>query len=246
MKDDQNRVLFDEDQKTHDVALRNKIVENNLSLADILIRKYENKGIERDDLFQVASMALVLAVERFDPGKGYEFSSFATPTIIGEIKRYFRDKGWAVKVPRKYKELAGKIPEIREELEHKLGRTPTLQELSENMHISQEDLIEAMESSKAYGAFSLQQTFDESDDGEETPALEKYAAKEESGYRAFEDADFIRTVVKSLDEQAQTVFRWRFLEEKTQQEIADKMGISQMSVSRIEKRIRETFKKEFY
>lgn len=240
-----NRELFVRYRETKELETRNRLVENNLYLVNLLIRKYRNKGVEEDDLRQVGSMGLVLAVERFDPAMGYEFSSFATPTIIGEIRRYFRDKGWAMKVPRRLKELSGKIPETQEALERKLGRTPTVPELAEALGVSREEFVEAMESGKAYSTYSLQQTFEE--DGEnESPALEKFASKEEAGYASFENADFIRSVVGRLPEELQRVFRWRFLEEKTQQEIAEIMGVSQMSVSRMEKRIRETFKEEFY
>ncbi|MBQ3107565.1 MAG: SigB/SigF/SigG family RNA polymerase sigma factor [Firmicutes bacterium] len=244
--EEKTRELFQEYQKTRSVELRNRIVELNLYLVEILIKKYMNKGVEKEDLYQVASMALVLAVERFDPERGFEFTSFATPTIIGEIKRHFRDKGWAMKVPRRLKELSVKLPEAREFLENKLGRTPKLSELAEHMEVSQEELLEAMESGKAYGAYSLQQTFEGDGDGEEAPALEKYASHHEAGYTAFENADFIRSVVAGFTEQERTVFRRRFLEEKTQQEIADELGVSQMSVSRMEKRLKEKFKEEFY
>jgi len=244
-REERTKELFREYAKTHDVALRNRIVEENLRLAEILARKYGGKGIEQDDLYQVASMALVLAVERFDPSLGYEFTSFATPTIIGEIKRYFRDKGWAMKVPRRLKELSVRIPEVREELEWRNGRAPTAAELAAALKISEEELLEAMESGKAYGTYSLQQTFDETGENE-NPALEKYASREDKSYASFEDADFIRSVVKRLPDDLRNVFRWRFLEEKTQSEIAEKLGVSQMSVSRMEKKIREIFKEEFY
>ena len=244
-REERTKELFREYAKTRDIAIRNKIVEENLRLADVLTKKYSGKGIDSEDLYQVASMALMLAVERFDPSLGYEFTSFATPTIIGEIKRYFRDKGWAMKVPRRLKEISVRIPEVRESFERKNGRTPTAKELAEALNVSEEELVEAMESGKAYGTYSLQQTFDEEGENE-NPALEKYAAHEDRSYASFENADFIRSVVNRLPEDLRNVFRWRFLEEKTQSEIAEKLGVSQMSVSRMEKRIREMFRSEFY
>ena len=123
--------MFNQYQRTKDRTLRNEIVESYLYMVDILIRKYLNKGVEYDDLYQVGAMALIAAVERFDPSKGYEFSSFATPTIIGEIKKYFRDKEWSVKVPRRLKELSGKIQSAREELFNQLQRTATIPELAD-------------------------------------------------------------------------------------------------------------------
>ena len=131
--------LFDQYRKTGDVSIRNEIVESYLYMVDILIRKYLNKGVEYDDLYQVGAMALISAVERFDPSKGYEFSSFATPTIIGEIKKYFRDKEWSVKVPRRMKEMAGKIQSAREELSNRLQRNPTIPEIAEFTGFSEEE-----------------------------------------------------------------------------------------------------------
>ena len=141
--------LFDQYRKTGDVSIRNEIVESYLYMVDILIRKYLNKGVEYDDLYQVGAMALISAVERFDPSKGYEFSSFATPTIIGEIKKYFRDKEWSVKVPRRMKEMAGKIQSAKEELSNRLQRNPTIPEIAEFTGFSEEDVLQATESGMA-------------------------------------------------------------------------------------------------
>ncbi len=156
-----NGELFDRYKETGDINIRNEIVEKYLYMVEVLIRKYLNKGVDYDDLYQVGAMALVSAVERFDPSKGFEFSSFATPTILGEIKKYFRDKEWILKVPRRQKEISLKIPAAKEELYEKLGRAPTVAELSEHLGYSEEDILQAIESGQAYGAYSLNQTFDE-------------------------------------------------------------------------------------
>ena len=124
-------------------------------MVDILIRKYLGKGVDYDDLYQVGALALVSAVERFDPEKGFEFKSFATPTILGEIKKYFRDKQWSLKVPRRMKEISSKVQEVRDQLTTSLGRAPTLEEISEHTGFSHEQIMQAMESAKAYGTFSL-------------------------------------------------------------------------------------------
>lgn len=234
--------LFDEYSRTKDIGLRNQIVEHYLYMVDILVRKYMNKGVEYEDLYQVGSMALVFAVERFDAQKGYEFTSFATPTIIGEIKRYFRDKGWAVKVPRRLKEISAKLPKAKEDLTHKLHRTPTITELSAYLGEPQEQILEAMESGKSYGTYSLQQTFDESGDDGEGSVYEKYASREDSGFASFENADLIQSVMRELSPQEREIFQMRFLQNKTQQEIANAFDISQMTVSRIEKRLKDKFK----
>ena len=135
---------FQKYAETKDIKLRNKIVEENLYMVDILIRKYLGKGVDRDDLYQVGALALINAVERFDPSKGYEFSSFATPTILGEIKKYFRDKGWSLKVPRRLKEISVALPKAREVLTGKLGRAPTVAEVADYMGKKKEDILMAM------------------------------------------------------------------------------------------------------
>ena len=239
-----NRELFDQYRKTGDIEIRNQLVEKYLYMVEVLIRKYLNKGVEYDDLYQVGAMALVSAVERFDPEKGYEFSSFATPTILGEIKKYFRDKEWTLRVPRRQKEIALKIPTAKNTLYEKLGRTPTITEISEALGYSEEEILQAMESSQAYGTYSLNQTFDENGEDGENAVFEKYMAMNEAGYDRFEMAELINSVVSRFSENERLIFRRRFLENKTQGEIARLMVVSQMTVSRLEKTIKQKFLKE--
>lgn len=239
-----NQELFDRYYKQKDISLRNEIVESYLYMVDILIRKYLNKGVEYDDLYQIGAMALISAVERFDPTKGYEFSSFATPTIIGEIKKYFRDKVWSVKVPRRMKEISGKVQAAREELFNKLQRYPTIPELADYIHHSEEEVFQAMESSMAYNAFSLNQTFDESGEEGESPILERYAAVEDAGYDRLEYGEMISKVLGELSDTNKYIFKQRFVEDKSQAEIAKKLGVSQMTISRAEKSIRKKFQQE--
>lgn len=239
-----NQELFDRYYKQKDISLRNEIVESYLYMVDILIRKYLNKGVEYDDLYQIGSMALISAVERFDPTKGYEFSSFATPTIIGEIKKYFRDKEWSVKVPRRMKEISGKVQMAKEELFNKLQRNPTISELAEHIGHSEEEVFQAMESSMAYNAFSLNQTFDESGEEGESPLLERYAAVEDAGYDRLEYGEMISKVLAELSDTNKYIFKQRFVEDKSQAEIAKKLGVSQMTISRAEKSIRQKFQQE--
>lgn len=238
--------LFEEYSRTKDIEIRNQLVEKYLYMVDILAKKYINKGVDYDDLYQIGSMALVFAVERFDLSKGYEFTSFATPTIIGEIKRYFRDKGWAIKVPRKWKEISAKLPMAKDTLSQKLGRAPLVSEIAEYLEVSEDDVLEAMESGQAYGTFSLQQTFDEGGSEGEAPVFERYTAKEETGYTNFENGEVIKTVMSKLNDQEKKVFSMRFFADKTQQQIADEIGVSQMTVSRLEKKLRSKFKEEYY
>lgn len=238
------RELFDRYKATKDLSIRNEIVESYLYMVDILIRKYMNKGVDYDDLYQVGAMALISAVDRFDPSKGYEFSSFATPTIIGEIKKHFRDKEWSVKVPRRLKELSGRLQTVKEELFHKLQRNPTIKELAEAAGYSEEEVLHAMESSMAYNAFSLNQTFDESGEEGDSEAFEKYAAREEEGFSRLEYGEMISRVLAELSDTNRYIFKQRFVEDKSQTEIAKKLGVSQMTISRAEKNIKERFKQE--
>ncbi len=237
-----NKELFEKYRDTKSIALRNEIVEKYLYIVDILIKKYLNKGVDYEDLYQVGSMALVFAVERYDASKGYEFTSFATPTIIGEIKRYFRDKGWAVKVPRRLKEISAQISPAKEVLYGKLNRIPTVGELAEYLGYTQEEILEAMEGGQAYSTYSLNQTFDEGGEEGEGAVLEKYTGREEQGYHSFENAELIKTVLKDLSGKERDIFRRRFFNNETQQDIAEEMGVSQMTISRLEKKIREKFK----
>lgn len=238
--------LFEEYSHTKDVSLRNQIVEKYLYMVVVLAKKYINKGVDYDDLYQIGSMALVFAVERFDPTKGFEFTSFATPTIIGEIKRYFRDKGWAIKVPRKWKEISAKLPGAKEVLGQRLGRAPKVSEIAVYLGSSEEDVLEAMESGQAYGTYSLQQTFEEGGGDGDSSIFERFAATDETGYVNFENAELVKSVVSKLSDHEKMVFQMRFIDSLTQQEIAEQRGVSQMTISRLEKKLKDKFKDEYY
>lgn len=241
-----DRELFKRYKETGNKDYRNRIVEKYLYIVNILVKKYLNKGVEYDDLFQVGSMALVLAAERYDPDKGVEFSAFATPTILGEIKRYFRDKGWAMKVPRKMKDLSVKLPKIQQELEVKFHRAPKVSEIAEALGATEEDVLEAMESGRAYSAVSLQQGMEESDNESGGPSfIEKYTGEEDSAFNTFENADFLERTMQSFSPEEKHFCSMRFVEGKTQQQIAEELGVSQMTVSRIEKKIKAKFKEEY-
>lgn len=235
-----NQDVFLQYRQSRNVDIRNQIVEAYLYMVEILIRKYLNKGVEYDDLYQVGAMALVHAVDRFDPEKGFEFSSFATPTILGEIKKYFRDKQWSVKVPRRVKENSLKISPAKEALTEKYGRTPTTSELADYLGLTNEDVIEAIESGNAYSTYSLDQAANPDD----LITFDKFASIEERGYDSIEDFEVIKAVFKNLNEKEKKVFMLRYIENKTQAEIAEEMQVSQMTVSRAEKSIRKKFHDE--
>lgn len=224
-----------------DIEERNKLVEDHLYMIDILIRKYLGKGVEYDDLYQAGALALVNAADRFDPEKGFEFRTFATPTILGEIKKYFRDKEWSLSVPRRQKELVVKLRDAEDSILKAKGRSATVEELAEATGYTEEQVIQAMESSKAYGAFSLESAADTDDEGS---AIEKFVGFTEKGYERIEMAEIISRVLESLSDTNRYIFRQRFLENRPQAEIARELGVSQMTISRAEKNIVNKFKEE--
>jgi len=236
--------LFREYQKTKSKELRNEIVERNLSMAEILARKYTGRGVDYEDLLQVASYALVLAVERFDPEKGIQFASFATPTIIGEIKKYFRDMTWSLKVPRRLKENSIRLLEAKEELQEKLHHVPNVPELAEYMGISEEDVIEALEGSHAYSTYSLDHEQDPFAENEKHH-FEKFLGESDDGYSRFEISGVLEKVMAELSPTEKEIIYKRFLQEVTQRDLAKTLGVSQMTISRIEKAIKEKFRKEY-
>ena len=236
--------LFEQYKDNPTIDKRNEIVEKYLYMVDILIRKYTGKGVDYDDLYQVGAMALVSAVERFDPSKGFEFSSFATPTILGEIKKYFRDKQWSLKVPRRLKEIASKVTESKEALYAKYQRNPTAEEIAEYTGYTVEQIIEALESSQAYGTYSLDKTFDDAGEDGESPFLERYTGFDEAGYERVETSEIIKKVMDTFSDQYTTIFRERFINDRSQSDIARELGISQMSVSRAERNMIKQFKAE--
>ena len=236
--------LFEQYRNNPTIEKRNEIVEKYLYMVDILIRKYLGKGVDYDDLYQVGAMALVSAVERFDPSKGFEFSSFATPTILGEIKKYFRDKQWSLKVPRRLKEIASKVTESKEALYSKYQRNPTAEEIAEYTGYTVEQIIEALESSQAYGTYSLDKTFDDAGEDGESPFLERYTGFDEAGYERVETSEIIKKVMETFSDQYRTIFRARFINDRSQSDIAKELGISQMSVSRAERNMISRFRAE--
>ena len=235
---------FNEYRQHPSTELRNKIVEENLYIVDILIRKYLGKGVDYDDLYQVGAIALVNAVERFDPSRGYEFRSFATPTILGEIKKYFRDKEWSLKVPRRMKEIAGKVQETKYKLTSELGRVPGVDEVAAATGFTPEQIMQAMESAKAYGTYSLESAGLGNDEEDTGSMLEKYIGFEDTGYERIELGQIINSVLSNFSDTYRYIFKQRFIENKSQAEIAQKLGVSQMTISRSEKAIVESFKRE--
>lgn len=238
--------MFIEYKNNPTIELRNELVEKHLYMVDILIRKYQGKGVDYDDLHQVGALALVAAVERFDPGRGFEFSSFATPTILGEIKKYFRDKQWSLKVPRRLKEIAAKVQEAKDMFYLEQHRKPTVEEISQITGFSEEQIIEAMEGSQAYGTYSLDKTFDDMGEDGESSFLEKYTGFDEKGYERIETNEIIKVVMDKFNDQYRYIFKERFIYNQSQAEIAKVLGVSQMTVSRAERNIIDMFREELH
>lgn len=239
-----NKELFLLYKEVKDIEIRNELVQRHLYIIDILVKKYLNKGIEYDDLYQVASLALISAVERFDIEKGYEFGSFATPTILGEIKKYFRDKGWAIKVPRKIQELSQKLQRTKEKLTQELQRNPLVSEIAEYLDSTEEEILQAMEASSVYDIQSINKSYD--NDDEKELKLEEILGKEDNNFKSFENQDFIKKILESMSDAEKEIFIMRFIEDKKQADIAKKLQVSQMTISRMEKKIINTFKNELY
>jgi RNA polymerase sigma-B factor len=214
-----------------DSAARDALVERFLPLARQLARRYQRGGEPLDDLVQVASLGLLKAIDRFDPHRETAFSSFAVPTILGELKRHFRDKGWSVRVPRDLQELAVKVDRVGEEMSRELGRAPTPAQIAESVGTSTEQVLEAREASAAYRAVSLDRPREEDD--EEAGGIADSVGIEDPGFSVAEDAATVERLMRVLSEREREVLRLRFEEDLTQSEIGARVGVSQMHVSRL-------------
>ena len=218
-----------------DTAAREELVERFLPLARQLARRYQRQNEPLDDLMQVASMGLVKAIDRFDPSRGTAFSTYAVPTILGELKRYFRDSGWAVHVPRGMQERVMKLDQASQDLHRRLGRSPSASELAAELELTSEEVLEAMEAASAYDAISLEEQRSESSDSQE-PTYADSLGTEEERYELVEYGATIAPTMKALSERERLILHLRFVEDLTQSEIADRIGVSQMHVSRLIRR----------
>ncbi len=225
------RAKFKEYGRTGERSVRDELIEAHLRLAEHLARRFSNRGVALDDLVQVASLGLVKAVERFDPDRGLEFSTFATPTIVGELKRPFRDKGWSVRVPRRVQELHVEINTLVGELTQRLGRSPTIAELAGMASTSEEEVLEAMEAAQAYRSASIDAPTGGGDD--DTRGLAAQLGDEDVNLFEAENRLLIADLLTTLPKREQLMLRLRFFEGMTQSQIADRLGISQMHVSRL-------------
>ncbi|MFC5197211.1 MULTISPECIES: RNA polymerase sigma factor SigF [Streptomyces] len=228
------RAMFIELRKLPDgsaeyAELRNQLVRMHLPLVEHLARRFRNRGEPLDDLTQVATIGLIKSVDRFDPERGVEFSTYATPTVVGEIKRHFRDKGWAVRVPRRLQELRLALTTATAELSQQHGRSPTVHELAEKLAISEEEVLEGLESANAYSTLSL----DVPDTDDESPAVADTLGAEDEALEGVEYRESLKPLLEDLPPREKRILLLRFFGNMTQSQIAQEVGISQMHVSRL-------------
>jgi RNA polymerase sigma-B factor len=225
-----------------DLQAREQLIEQYLSLVRSLARRYSYRGEQFDDLVQIGSIGLIKAIDRFDLERGVELTTYATPNIIGEIKRHFRDRGWAVRVPRGLQELNVRLSKLVEELTIEYGRSPTIPELAKGAGVDEEAVLEALESARAYTTVSLS-SGGTTEDGEELDPLESLGDVD-TEYAVSEDRALLAPGFKALEERERMILQLRFFEGLTQSEIAKQVGISQMHVSRLIRRSLEKIRDE--
>ena len=227
------RELFRRYKELGDESARDKLIVNHLSLVRYLASKFKNRGEPLEDLVQVGTIGLIKAIDRFDPKRGLEFTTYATPTIMGEIKRHFRDKGWSVRVPRRLQELSAKVTQVTEDLTKELQRSPSVAEIAERVGVDVEDVLEAMESSGAYNSVPLEGM---GGDDDESAAVIDHFVTEDPDLSTSDDRMLLEEAIADFSKREKDVIRMRFEEGLTQAEIARRMGVSQVQVSRLLRR----------
>ena len=236
-RDDTRRLfaeLRDTDDERRAAELRATLTQLHLPLVEYLAKRFKDRGEPLDDLVQVGSVGLLKAIDRFDLDRGVEFSTYATPTIVGELKRYFRDKGWAIRVPRRLQELSLRMNKIIAQLTQQLGRAPTVAEIADAAEVSEEEVLEALESGQAYSTASL-----DAPSGDEDDAAQRLERLGEDDV-AFENLEYFASLaplIEQLPERERRILYLRFFKGMTQSKIAEEVGISQMHVSRLLTRV---------
>lgn len=229
--------LFERYRETGDVNLRNLIVEKYLYIASVIAKKFVGRGVEYDDLFQVASLALIKGVDRFDERKGVKFSTFITPTITGEIKNYFRDHSRLIHMPRKVSELRAAVRTASDELFQETGKKPTAREIAHRLNVTEEEVLHAAE---PVSVVSL----DRPSGDEDGPSFLEALPAETDAFERFENRETVAAVLSELSEREREVVELRFQRELSQAETARRMGVSQMYVSRMERKLLEKLREK--
>lgn len=227
----EEETLFAQYRKSGDVAIRNRIAEQYLSIASMIAKKFVGRGVEYDDLFQIASLALMKGIDRFDETKGIKFSTFITPTIAGEIKNYFRDRSRLIHLPRRVSELRQAIKRAADGFLNEQGRNPTAAELSELLHVPEEDVVTAMECSVV--------SLDRPADGEDGTSYLDVLPASSDDFEEIERKDAVKRAMAELNDEEREIVSFRFGKELSQTETAKRLGVSQMYISRMERKILE-------
>src|SRR3954465_6982245 len=226
------RRLSELEEGTHEYQYaRNTLIEMNVSLVRFAAGRFRGRGDDMEDIVQVGMIGLIKAIDRFELSREVEFTSFAVPYIVGEIKRFFRDTSWAVHVPRRLQEARVQLARASEELSSRLGRTPTTRELSELMSLPEEEIVEARLASNGYRSASLDAAIGGSEEGESV--LADFIGNQDPALGLVEDFHALAPMIAELDERDRKIIHWRFVEELTQAQIAEHLGVSQMHVSRL-------------
>jgi RNA polymerase sigma-B factor len=237
-----DKILLRRYHEEGDLAARDQLIEQYMSLVRSLARRYAYRGEQLDDLVQIGAIGLIKAIDRFDLDRGVELTTYATPNIIGEIKRHFRDKGWSVRVPRGLQELSVQLSRLVEQLTVQLSRSPTIAEIAKEAGVEEEQVLEALESGRAYSSVSLSAGGIGDEDGDLDP-LETIGT-EEHMYEVSEDRAVLEPGFRVLDQRERRILHLRFFEGLTQSQIAQQIGISQMHVSRLIRRALEKIREE--
>ncbi|HKI91983.1 MAG TPA: SigB/SigF/SigG family RNA polymerase sigma factor [Gaiellaceae bacterium] len=232
-----DEILLRRYREEGDLEARGQLIERYLPLVRLLARRYSYRGEQLEDLVQIGAIGLIKAIDRFDLERGVELTTYATPTIVGEIKRHFRDKGWAIRVPRSLQELNTQLTRVLDQLTAQLGRSPTIPELAEASGAEEELVLEALEVGHAYAPLSLTAR-----GGDDDLDLIESIGVEEHAYSVSEDRVTLAPGFRALDDRERTILRLRFFEGLTQSQIARRVGISQMHVSRLIRRSLETIR----
>jgi len=237
-----DKILLRRYHEQGDLQAREQLIEQYMSLVRSLARRYAYRGEQFDDLVQIGAIGLIKAIDRFDVNRGVELTTYATPNIIGEIKRHFRDRSWAVRVPRGLQELNVQLSKLIEQLTVQLARSPTIPELAQAAGVEEEAVLEALESGRAYSSLSLSQGTGQ-EDGDDIDPLESLGEIEHE-YEVSEDRAVLAPGFRALEPRERTILHLRFFEGLTQSQIAQQVGISQMHVSRLIRRALEKIREE--
>ncbi len=240
---ERTRELFRRFAAERTLSLRDELVVGHLNLARYLAVRFANRGEQIDDLVQVATLGLIKAIDRYDPQRGVEFTTYATPTIIGEIKRYFRDKGWTVRVPRRLQELNLAVNRAMEHAAVELGRSPTVGDLAQRLGVSEEEIIEAQELGQMYNLLSIDTELAAAGENKAATLLD-YLGREDPELALLEDRAHLERSFGALDPRERVILYLRFFENMSQAEVARRLGVSQMHVSRLQQRALAKLKKE--